>query len=124
MQIPLIAMAITEEKQRLNKGHQSHEEEKQQSIQHAGNLSITNNDTEALVTDGFLVPSLDTPSDEALPPAYGDQHDHVQFSQPGFDAGAEVTGVPLPAMCYMESIGTFRGRPRRRLMLTDGTTFS
>ncbi|GAB0134164.1 hypothetical protein EsDP_00002546 [Epichloe bromicola] len=84
-------MAITEEKQRLSKKHQSYEEEKQQSVQHAGTLTITNDDTEALVTDGFLVPSLDTPSDEALPPAYGDQHDHVQFSQPGFDAGAEVT---------------------------------
>ncbi|KAK9437780.1 glycosyltransferase family 1 protein [Metarhizium brunneum] len=44
----------------------------------------------ALVTDGFLVPSLDGPND-AEPPAYGEQHNHVRFSQPGFDAGAEIT---------------------------------
>lgn len=46
----------------------------------------------ALVTDGFLVPSLDGPND-AEPPAYGEQHNHVRFSQPGFDAGAEITGM-------------------------------
>ena len=46
--------------------------------------------SEALVTDGFLLPSLGTPN-EALP-AYGEHHDQVQFSQPGFEAGAEVTG--------------------------------
>ena len=27
------------------------------------------------------------------PPAYGEHHDHVQFSQPGFNAGAAVTGM-------------------------------
>ncbi|PNY29406.1 Sterol 3-beta-glucosyltransferase [Tolypocladium capitatum] len=43
----------------------------------------------ALVTDGFLVPSLDTPNE--TPPAYGEHHGQVQFSQPGFEAGAEVT---------------------------------
>lgn len=58
----------------------------------------------ALVTDGFLVPSLDSPADEAQPPAYGEQHDHVRFSQPGFDAGAEVTGARrfLPAHSQKE----------------------
>lgn len=45
---------------------------------------------QTLVTDGFLVPDLD-PENEA-PPAYGELHDQVQFSQPGFEAGAAVTG--------------------------------
>jgi hypothetical protein len=56
---------------------------------------------EALVTDGFLVPNLDSPND-AEPPAYGAQHDHVHFSQPGFDAGAEVTGMCLTVLMESE----------------------
>lgn len=53
--------------------------------------------SDALVTDGFLVPELDvqTGSDEPpheAPPAYGELHDQMQFSQPGFEAGAAITG--------------------------------
>ncbi|XWW92568.1 hypothetical protein V2A60_000493 [Cordyceps javanica] len=45
---------------------------------------------ESLITDGFVMPDLDVPSE--APPAYGDQVDKVTFSQPGFQAGAAVTG--------------------------------
>lgn len=47
--------------------------------------------SEPLVTDGFVVPDLEA-NDEA-PPAYGDHLDRVQFTQPGFEAGAAVTGT-------------------------------
>lgn len=42
-----------------------------------------------LVSDGF--PDSNLVSDDA-PPPYGEMHDELQFSQPGFDAGAIVTG--------------------------------
>ncbi|PHH67103.1 hypothetical protein CDD81_4498 [Ophiocordyceps australis] len=45
--------------------------------------------SESLVVDGFVVPTLDAPDDE--PPAYGEHHDQVRFSQAGFEAGAAVT---------------------------------
>ncbi|KAM3564635.1 hypothetical protein ARSEF4850_001768 [Beauveria asiatica] len=45
---------------------------------------------ESLITDGFVIPDLDVPSE--APPAYGDQVDRVTFTQPGFQAGAAVTG--------------------------------
>ncbi|KAJ6783777.1 hypothetical protein PWT90_07682 [Aphanocladium album] len=45
---------------------------------------------ESLITDGFIIPDLEVPSE--APPAYGDQVDKVTFSQPGFQAGAAVTG--------------------------------
>lgn len=45
---------------------------------------------ESLITDGFVIPDLDVPSE--APPAYGDQVDRVIFTQPGFQAGAAVTG--------------------------------
>lgn len=48
---------------------------------------------EALVTDGFLVPDLGTTNEAPPPPAYGEQHDQMQFSQPGFEAGAAITGI-------------------------------
>lgn len=71
-----------------------------------GEPSATRRDTDtrpsqdgsgSLVTDGFLVPELEghdgnqDPPQEA-PPAYGEQHDQMQFSQPGFEAGAAITG--------------------------------
>ncbi|PTB55442.1 glycosyltransferase family 1 protein [Trichoderma harzianum CBS 226.95] len=46
--------------------------------------------SEAMVTDGFVLPTLDVPPD--APPAYGSHHDQLQFSRTGFEAGAEVTG--------------------------------
>lgn len=45
----------------------------------------------------YIVPDLEPPED--APPAYGDQHDQVQFSQPGISAGAAVTGMlPLQTL--------------------------
>lgn len=46
----------------------------------------------ALVSDGFAAPPPDLAPDDA-PPSYGDLHDQLQFTQPGFEAGANVTGV-------------------------------
>ena len=46
--------------------------------------------SEPLITDGFVVPDLEV--DDEAPPAYGDHLDRVQFTQPGFEAGAAVTG--------------------------------
>ncbi|KAG6006325.1 hypothetical protein E4U21_007128 [Claviceps maximensis] len=83
-------MATTEEKQESIE-QQSREIEPQRPKQNAGERNATANDAQALVADGFLVPSLEASGGENLPPAYGTQHGHVQFSQPGFDAGAEVT---------------------------------
>ena len=47
--------------------------------------------SEAVVTDGFVLPTLDVPAD--APPAYGNHLDQLQFSRTGFEAGAAVTGV-------------------------------
>ncbi|PHH83711.1 hypothetical protein CDD82_4673 [Ophiocordyceps australis] len=44
---------------------------------------------QSLVADGYVLPTLDAPDD--MPPAYGEHHDQLQFSQAGFDAGAAVT---------------------------------
>lgn len=43
-----------------------------------------------MVADGFELPDLDVPED--APPAYGEHRDRLQFNQPGFEAGATVTG--------------------------------
>lgn len=48
--------------------------------------------TDALVSDGFIVPSLEAEANNEAPPAYGEVLDQVQFTQPGIEAGAEVTG--------------------------------
>jgi hypothetical protein len=54
-------------------------------------ISHTRTDSsDALVTDGFIVPDIEPSSD--APPAYGELRDQMQFSQPGFEAGAAVTG--------------------------------
>ncbi|KAL7821888.1 UDP-Glycosyltransferase/glycogen phosphorylase [Trichoderma gracile] len=45
--------------------------------------------SEAVVTDGFVLPNLDVPAD--APPAYGSHHDQLQFSRTGFEAGAILT---------------------------------
>ena len=47
--------------------------------------------SEALVADGFQLPDIEPDSGD--PPPYEGNVDHVQFSQPGFDAGAQVTGM-------------------------------
>ncbi|KAL7945118.1 hypothetical protein V8C42DRAFT_353349 [Trichoderma barbatum] len=46
--------------------------------------------SEAVVTDGFVLPALEVPVD--APPAYGSHHDQLQFSRTGFEAGAALTG--------------------------------
>lgn len=53
--------------------------------------SQTDYAAEALVTDGYMVQDLVPPDEE--PPAYGDLHDQMQFSQPGVEAGAVVNDV-------------------------------
>jgi hypothetical protein len=45
---------------------------------------------DALVSDGFQVPSLGAEAD--APPAYGELHDQLQLSRAGLQAGAAVTG--------------------------------
>ncbi|OAA39642.1 UDP-glucuronosyl/UDP-glucosyltransferase [Metarhizium rileyi] len=81
-------MEIVDEKQRLaNQNAQSQEMQPHAPIQA---VADGEDGAAALITDGFLVPDLDS-LDDAEPPAYGEQHDHVRFSQPGFDAGAEIT---------------------------------
>ncbi|EFQ25397.1 glycosyltransferase family 28 domain-containing protein [Colletotrichum graminicola M1.001] len=56
------------------------------------NLDVTDSQEvpDALVSDGFSLPSLET--DNQAPPAYGDLPNQLQFSQAGFEAGANVTG--------------------------------
>lgn len=50
-----------------------------------------------MVTNGFVVPDLTAEAAEEAPPAYGDNQDlsRMQFSQPGFAAGANVNGKYL-----------------------------
>lgn len=55
-------------------------------------------DPASLLSDGFLVPELEgnygtSEQPQEAPPAYGEQHDQMQFSQPGFEAGAAITGM-------------------------------
>lgn len=44
---------------------------------------------DALVSDGFQVPSLGGETD--APPAYGEVHDQLRLSRAGLQAGAAVT---------------------------------
>ncbi|KAF7550013.1 hypothetical protein G7Z17_g6002 [Cylindrodendrum hubeiense] len=60
---------------------------RQQALQEQASRTA---DSEPLITDGFQLPDLGM--DDSQPPPYGDHHDHVQFSQPGFEAGAAVRG--------------------------------
>lgn len=86
-------MQIKDEKQKLKLAEQQTEEADKTAAGQAGGVyGDLGESNEALVTDGFLVPDLDTPADEE-PPAYGELHEKVQFSQPGFDVGAEITGT-------------------------------
>lgn len=68
----------------------------------------------ALVADGFSPSYFEDESKEA-PPPYGETHNQLQFSQSGFDAGANVTGmVPscLPLPRTVANMGY--SSPRRR----------
>jgi hypothetical protein len=50
----------------------------------------TDERSQPILTDGFELPEMEAP--EEAPPPYGERPDQLQFSQPGFNAGAEVTG--------------------------------
>lgn len=54
--------------------------------------------SDALVTDGFQLPDISQESGD--PPPYEGNHDHLQFSQPGVEAGAEVTGMGQDVVTY------------------------
>ncbi|KAG5914012.1 hypothetical protein E4U61_006198 [Claviceps capensis] len=79
-----------EEGPKQKEQHQSHGRTRRRPRQRVSNN--TSDGAESLVADGLMVASLETSSDDALPPAYGEHHDHIKFSQPGIDAGAEATG--------------------------------
>ncbi|KAG6146622.1 hypothetical protein E4U37_000198, partial [Claviceps purpurea] len=78
-----------EEGPKQKEQHQSHGRTRQRPRQKVSNS--TSDGAESLVADGLMVASLETSSDDALPPAYGEHHNHIKFSQPGIDAGAEAT---------------------------------
>jgi hypothetical protein len=48
----------------------------------------------AIASNDLQLPDINIGDNDAAPPPppYGESHDQVHFSQPGFDAGAEVTG--------------------------------
>lgn len=54
--------------------------------------------SDALVTDGFQLPDISQESGD--PPPYDGNHDHLQFSQPGVEAGAVVTGMGQDVVTY------------------------
>jgi hypothetical protein len=47
----------------------------------------------ALAEENLAIPPLEPEHD--APPAYGDAHHQMQFSQPGLDAGARITGMEI-----------------------------
>lgn len=60
---------------------------------------ISSADAQALLTDETLLPELEGQSGaqgqhpDEPPPTYGEHHDHMQFSQPGFEADASLNGM-------------------------------
>ncbi|CAM1510161.1 Fc.00g004960.m01.CDS01 [Cosmosporella sp. VM-42] len=76
-------MAAIDEKQRMAR-------QDSDLLQAAPQYSPRDDVSEALVTDGFQLPSIDTETEQ--PPPYGENPDQVQFSQPGFETSAAVTG--------------------------------
>ncbi|KAG5962056.1 hypothetical protein E4U56_003552 [Claviceps arundinis] len=77
-----------EEGPKQKEQHQSRGRIRQRPRQKVPNS--TSDGAGSLVADGSMVTRLETSSDDALPPPYGEQH--MKFSQPGIDAGAEATG--------------------------------
>jgi hypothetical protein len=43
-------------------------------------------------SNNLQLPDIHVAEADVAPPPYGEDHDQVHFSQPGFDAGAKVTG--------------------------------
>lgn len=76
-------MTIVSEKQEMAR--------REEALPSPATGDLTEVDSQApLVADGFVLPGLDVPED--APPAYGEHRDRLQFNQPGFEAGATVTG--------------------------------
>lgn len=50
----------------------------------------------AVASNDLQLPDINVADGDAAPPPYGENHDQLHFSQPGFDAGAEVTGKSTP----------------------------
>ncbi|KAM0559386.1 hypothetical protein ACHAPJ_004411 [Fusarium lateritium] len=46
----------------------------------------------ATASNDLQLPDIDPSEGDSAPPPYGESHDRVHFSQPGFDAGAAITG--------------------------------
>lgn len=85
---PFILIFSMEEGLKQKEQHQSRGRIRQRPRQKVPNS--TSDGAGSLVADGSMVTRLETSSDDALPPPYGEQH--MKFSQPGIDAGAEATG--------------------------------
>lgn len=86
-------MTVLDDKQVMARRQAQARAQAQQRQQSAGSVGAERPGSvsqESLITDGFIIPDLEVPSE--APPAYGDQVDKVTFSQPGFQAGAAVTG--------------------------------
>jgi hypothetical protein len=49
--------------------------------------------TGAVASDDLQLPDINPAEGDGAPPPYGENHDQVHFSQPGFDAGAAITGT-------------------------------
>ncbi|KAG5935269.1 hypothetical protein E4U59_005703 [Claviceps monticola] len=109
-----------EEGPKQKEQHQSHGRTRQRPRQKVSNS--TSDGAESLAANGLMVASLETSSDDALPPAYGEHHDHIKFSQPGIDAGAEATGnnsLRRDPRVQTRGINTYANFEHLRPMLTD-----
>ncbi|KAG6080583.1 hypothetical protein E4U15_003249 [Claviceps sp. LM218 group G6] len=107
-----------EEGPKQKEQHQSRGRTRQRPRQKVPNR--TSDGAGSLVADGSLVASLETSSDDALPPPYGEQH--IKFSQPGIDAGAEATGktsLRRDPRVQTRGINTWTNFEHLRPMLTD-----
>lgn len=67
------------------------------------NISISPEDASlaAQTAGGLLVPELEDQDGQGpleAPPPYGELHNQMQFSQPGFEAGAAVNGRSTPPL--------------------------
>ena len=59
--------------------------------EHTPSATQPTRDSDALISDGFQLPDIAPPED--APPPYGEHLNQMNFSQPGVEAGAEVTGT-------------------------------
>ena len=92
-ELVVIMSTIKEEKERIRQQSSSTTQTPvQESDDQIAGLGADDN----LAADGFLIPDLEAA--EEAPPAYGDQHDQVTFSQPGYQAGAIITGESCPSL--------------------------